>query len=276
MFYQPGEIDEALRIRSEEGPRATPLAGGTDLVVALNREGNGEQGYLDLTRVSGYSDVRRDNGVWLLGGGVTFSQLGRLELGALSEAALTVGGPGIRNRATIAGNLGTASPAGDGCVALLATDAIVELAHASRGKRRVPIADFFTGFKQTALAADELITAVVVPNGWRTAFCKIGKRGAINISVVCTAVGLSPDGDVRIAFGSVAPTVLRATKAEAIIEQGGCEDDAIEAAAQSAMREVSPIDDHRATASYRRAMCGVLVRRLLRRLRDAGRGGGRP
>ncbi len=276
MFYQPRDIDEALRIRSEQGPRTTPLGGGTDLVVALNRDGNGAQSYLDLSHVSGYSDVSCDDGMGTFGGGVTFAHLGRLGLGALSQAAVTVGGPAIRNRATIAGNLGTASPAADGCVALLATDALVELTHASRGKRRVPIADYFTGFKQTALAADELITAVAVPNGWRTAFYKIGKRSAINISVVCAAVGFSPEGGARIALGSIAPTVLRATKAEAILEQGGCEDDAIDAAAQSTMSEVSPIDDHRATAAYRRAMCGVLVRRLLRRLRDAEEGGGRP
>ncbi len=275
MFYQPRDMDEALRIRSEHGPQATPLGGGTDLVVALNHTGRGSHDYVDLTRIAGYSDVQQDDGMWVLGGGVTFSHLGQLELGALSEAAITVGGPAIRNRATIAGNLGTASPAADGCVALLATDAIVELAHASRGKRRVPVADYFTGFKQTALAEDELITAVVVPTGWRTAFYKIGKRSAINISVVCAAVGLSADGGTCIAFGSVAPTVMRATHAEAIIEQGGCEDAAIEAAAQSAMREVSPIDDHRATAAYRRAMCGVLVRRLLRGLRDVHEGGGR-
>jgi len=275
MFYQPREMDEALRIRSEQGSGATPLGGGTDLVVALNHTGAGPSAYLDLTRVNGYSDVRRHEGVWILGGGVTFSQLAQLELGALSQAAVTVGGPAIRNRATIAGNLGTASPAGDGCVALLATDAVVELAHPARGTRRVPIADYFTGFKQTTLKPDELITGVHVPDGWRSAFYKIGKRGAINISVVCAAIGLSPDGGVRIALGSVAPTVLRAAEAEAIIEQDGCAEEAIEAAAQSAMREVSPIDDHRATASYRRAMCGVLVRRLLRRLRDTGAAGGR-
>lgn len=181
---------------------------------------------------------------------------------------MTVGGPAIRNRGTIAGNLGTASPAGDGCVALLALDASVELSHASRGVRTVPIAGYFTGFRKTALLPDELVTAVTIPANWRSAWYKIGKRGSINISLVCCAIGLSPRGDVRIGFGCVAPTVIRSHGAEAIIARDGFTDAAIESAAQAAMNDVSPIDDHRASAAYRRAMCGVLTRRLLRQLRD--------
>ena len=135
------------------------------------------------------------------------------------------------------------------------------------GSRVIPIHEYFTGFRKTALLADELITSVRLPTDWRTAWYKIGKRGSINISLVCCAIGLSPRGEVRIAFGCVAPTVMRAKLAEAIIQRDGLTDTTIEAAAQSAMKEVSPIDDHRSSASYRRAMCGVLTRRLLRQLR---------
>jgi CO/xanthine dehydrogenase FAD-binding subunit len=194
--------------------------------------------------------------------------MGLLPVRALAEAAMTVGGPAIRNCGTIAGNLGTASPAGDGCVALMAVDAQIELSHAGRGNRLIPIAEYFTGFRKTALLADELITAVRLPADWRTGWYKIGKRGSINISLVCAAVGLSPHGDVRIAFGCVAPTVIRAKSAEAIIARDGMTDEAIEAAAAAAKGDVSPITDHRASASYRRSMCGVLTKRILRQLRD--------
>lgn len=258
------------------GSDLTPICGGTDIIVALNRNGHGPKHYLDLSHVEGFSEVRRDNGSWELSGGTTFTKMGLLPVRALAEAAMTVGGPAIRNCGTIAGNLGTASPAGDGCVALLAVDAEVELTHATRGRRMIPIAEYFTGFRKTALLADELITAVRLPADWRTGWYKIGKRGSINISLVCAAIGLSPAGDVRIAFGCVAPTVIRAKSAEAIIARDGISDGAIEAAALAAMKDVSPITDHRASASYRRAMCGVLTRRILRQLRDEQAAGVQP
>lgn len=268
MFAQPATLAEALAVRADGGADVTPIAGGTDIVVAMNRGTPAPGSFLDLSHVAGFSDVRRDNGTWRLGGGATFSRLGRMPVRCLAQAAMTVGGPAIRNRGTIAGNLGTASPAGDGCVALMAMDAEIELTHARRGRRSIPIDDYFTGFRQTALLADELITGVHFSADWRTAWYKIGKRSSINISLVCCAVGLSPGGDVRIAFGCVAPTVMRARSAESILETDGLSDDAVEAAAAAAMQEVSPIDDHRASAAYRRAMCGVLTRRLLSQLRD--------
>lgn len=267
MYYQPREISEALDIRARMGADVTPLGGGTDVVVALNRLAVRPQHFLDLSRVTGYSDVRKEDGDYLLAGGSIFSVLGRLPVRALADAAMSVGGPAIRNRGTIAGNLGTASPAGDGCVALLAVDAEIELSHSTRGRRKIPIAEYFTGLRRTALLTDELITAVRVPGDWTTAWQKIGKRGATNISVVCGAVGVSPDGGVRLAFGSVAPTVIRARKAEALVAAEGLTESPIEAAAELVMTEVSPIDDHRASAEYRRAMCGVLARRLLHAIR---------
>ena len=270
MFHQPHEIQDALRLRAAMGADVMPLAGGTDIVVASNRQSTGPKHLLDLTRVTGYSDVQLADGVWDCSAGATFARLGRLPVRALAEAALSVGGPAIRNRATIGGNLGTASPAGDGCTALLALDARVELTHASRGSRLIPIDEYFMGYRKTALLADELITRVLVPAGWTSLWYKIGKRSSINISIVCCAVGMSPSKEIRIAFGCVGPTVLRAKKAESIVERDGLSDAAIAAAVQSATAEVSPIDDQRASGSYRRAMCGVVVRRLLTQLRDEG------
>lgn len=272
MFFQPRHVDEALEIRGRMGSDVTPLGGGTDIVVSINKTLMRPKHFLDLTHLPDYTRVVRDNGNWVLSAGATFSQLGKLPIKALAEAAMTVGGAAIRNTGTIAGNLGTASPAGDGCVALMAIDAEVELAHATRGRRTIPIHEYFTGFRRTALLADELITGVRFRTEWRTAWYKIGKRGSINISLVCAAFGMSPEGGVRMAYGCVAPTVMRTRLAEAIIEKDGLTDAAIEAAAQSVMKEVAPIDDHRASANYRRAMCGVLARRLFRELRAKNTG----
>lgn len=267
MFHQPRDRVEGLELRARYAADATVINGGTDLLVALNRDAISFRNVLDLSRVAGFSEIRRENGSWILGGGANFTGIARMPIAALAKAAMTIGGPAIRNRGTIAGNLGTASPAGDGCVALLANDAVVELSHATRGGRSIPVADYFTGFRKTALLADELITAVRIPADWRTAWQKIGKRGSINISLVCGAGGVSPEGAVRLAYGCVAPTVIRAKSAEAIIERDGWSDGAIEAAAQAAMKDVAPIDDHRASATYRRSMVGVITRRLLRELR---------
>ena len=181
MFVQPLDMDEALRVRGEMGADLVPIAGGTDIVVVLNRSSTGPKHFLDLTHVAGYADVRRDNGTWHLGGGATFSQLGRLPVRALADAAMTVGGPAIRNCATIAGNLGTASPAGDGCVALLAVDAEIELAHASRGRRGISIEQYFTGLRPTAPLSDAVVTAVRLPSHGRPSWFKNGTRGPINL-----------------------------------------------------------------------------------------------
>src|SRR5262245_57224874 len=126
MFFQPRTFEEALRIRADMAADVTPVCGGTDGVVALNRASSGPKHVPDLAHVRDYAHLAHDGAWFAMAGGVTFTQLGRLPVRALAEASMTVGGPAIRNRGTIAGNLGTASPAGDGCVALLAMDAEVE------------------------------------------------------------------------------------------------------------------------------------------------------
>ncbi|MCK6455192.1 MAG: FAD binding domain-containing protein [Phycisphaerae bacterium] len=268
MFSQPTTLEEALDVRARCGPDLLPIAGGTDIVVAMNRGQLRPAGFLDLTHVRGLDAVRHENGRYECGGAATHATLSRLPVEALAEAALSVGGPAIRNRGTIGGNLVTASPAGDGCVALLALDADVELAHASRGRRVVPLREYFLGYRKTALLADELITRVRFPKDWITAWYKIGKRGSVNISVVCCAIGRSPTGLFHIALGSVAATPIRAPHAEEIVNRDGLTDGAIAEAADAVRRDISPIDDHRASAKYRAAMSVTLVARLLRRIRD--------
>jgi CO/xanthine dehydrogenase FAD-binding subunit len=263
VFHQPRELGEALQLRAQLGADVSVLCGGTDLLVALNRGQWRPRSILDLSRLEGHDSVTRQNGHYVLGGGATYTQLAQLPIPALAAASLSIGGPQIRNRGTIAGNLGTASPAGDGCVALLALDATVELTHASRGSRELPVRDFFLDYRKTELLPDELIARVKIPADWKTAWYKIGKRGSVNISLVCCAIGRSPDRRFCIAFGCVGPYPLRARKTEQFLSEGPLTPVRIDEAAQMVQGEVSPIDDHRASAVYRRAMTGVLLKRLL-------------
>jgi CO/xanthine dehydrogenase FAD-binding subunit len=266
MFHQPRHLQQALELRAELGDRAMVINGGTDVVVAMNHGVARPRAFLDLSRVDELRAVQRENGTVLLGGGVTFAQLARLHFRALREASLSVAGPAIRNLGTIGGNLVTASPAGDGSVALLAMGAEVELTSVARGPRWMPLTDFFIEYRKTALAADELLTRVRVPHNPRTRWYKIGKRGAVNISIVCCAASKNPDGRYGLAFGCVGPKPLTAPRAEALLAAAPDPAGVIEQAAATAGAEVSPIDDHRGSAAYRRAMCVTLAQRLLRDL----------
>ncbi|MDT7693413.1 MAG: hypothetical protein QOI75_2780, partial [Pseudonocardiales bacterium] len=191
-FLQPSSWAEALAARAEH-PDAAPICGGTDLMVELNFDHRRPAALLDLTRVAELRDWGLDKGRVRLGAGVTYArvigELGAL-LPGLAMAARTVGSPQIRNRGTVGGNLGAASPAGDSHPPLLAADAVVELESAARGVRQVPITEFYTGVKRNALAADELIAAVLItpPTGPQQ-FCKIGTRNAMVIAVA--AFGLA-------------------------------------------------------------------------------------
>ena len=268
-FYQPKELADALRLKAEYGAELTVINGGTDVVVAMNHHALKPGAFLDLSQVADFNRVDKRNGNWHLAAGATFAQMGRMPVACLAEASLSVGGPQIRNRGTIGGNLATASPAGDGSVALLAVDAEVELTHVERGSRWVALPDFFLDYRRTALQPDELITAVRFPADRKTAWYKIGKRGAVNISIVCCAIGRSDSGETRIAFGCVAPYPVRTPGAEALVCGKELTDEVIERTASKAEEEVAPIDDHRSPAKYRRAMCRTLTSRLLRQLRDA-------
>ena len=263
MFYEPKTLDEALQLKARMGDDLTALAGGTDLIVAMNRGQWRPANVLNLTSIPNGSGVLRRNGTYEIAFGTTHSELTTLPIKVLAEAALSIGGPQIRNRGTLAGNLGTASPAGDGCVALLALDAAVELNHADRGTRRVNVRDYFLDYRRTELKADELITRMIVPANWTSAWYKIGKRGAVNISIVCAGVGRSPDGRYAVSFGSVGPYPLRAGGVEKLLTGQKLTPGLIDEAAAAALKEVQPISDHRASGNYRRAMCGVLLKRLL-------------
>lgn len=259
-IVHPRSIEEAIAGLSDG---AVPLAGGTDLMVEVNFGQVRPENVVGLRRLE---PLREWDGS-RIGAGVTWRRIEKEGPTALAEAARTVGSPQIRNAGTIGGNLGTASPAGDGHPFLAAVDASIELTSAG-GSRLVAWDEFFVGVKKTARAPDELITAVELPDELpeRQAFGKIGIRNAMVIATVCAVVTRSEDGRTTVGLGSVAPTPIRAPRAETMISSAAKPTDADLAEFQRLVsEEVRPITDHRSTEEYRRHGAGVLARRLLER-----------
>jgi CO/xanthine dehydrogenase FAD-binding subunit len=252
----PRTLDEALRLKAEH-PDAPPIQGGTDVMVALNFDRLRPPALLNLNEVPELRGWSRENGSLRLGSGLTYAEAMAPELAsllpALAEASRTVGSPQIRNRGTIGGNLGTASPAGDALPPLVVEGAEVECA-SLRGVRRVSLMEFVTGVKRTMLAPDELITAVyLTPSGVAQTFMKVGPRNAMVIAVVSLAV--SAGDELRASFGSAAPRPVLVTAPR---EDAASFPDRVAAAA-------APIDDVRGTAEYRKHALRVMTRRALER-----------
>ena len=256
----PRTLEEALRLKSET-PGAVPIEGGTDVMVALNFDRARPQALLNLNEVTELKGWTRENGKLRLGASLTYDDAMEApiaeQLPALAQASRTVGSPQIRNRGTIGGNLGTASPAGDALPPLLIEDAEVELA-SIRGVRRMPVREFLVGPKQNALEEDELITAVFLePSGAPQTFMKIGPRNAMVIAVCSLALSADSErGELRASFGSAGPvTGLVSAPLE---ERESFPEQVADAA--------SPIDDVRGSAEYRRHALGVLTARALDRV----------
>lgn len=257
--FTPHTLDEALRLRAER-PEALPIQGGTDVMVELNFGRRRPQAILNLNEVAELRGWAWEEDVLRLGAGVTYAQAMEEPLAgllpALAQAARTVGSPQIRNRGTIGGNLGTASPAGDALPPLLVEEAAVEL-FSVRGARRMPLTEFLVGPKRNALAADELIAAVLVrPSGAPQTFMKVGTRNAMVIAVCSLALVADRErGELRAAFGSAGPVpgLVRVPLEEA------------SALPARVVAAASPIDDVRGTAAYRRHALSVLARRALER-----------
>jgi len=255
-------------------PDALPIAGGTDVMVDINFDRCRPPALLDLNPVAALRDWDRDNGTVVIGAGVPYTRLID-ELGAdlpgLATASRTVGSPQIRNRGTLGGNLGSASPAGDTHPVLLALSATVE-AESARGSRDIPIDDFYLGVKRSALAPDELIRAVRVPVGTGPChFAKIGTRNAMVIAVCSFAIALHVEARaVRTGIGSAAPTPRRSAEAEAFAAAeldwsgGPLSERTARRFGELAASAAVPISDVRGTAAYRRHAVAVLARRTLR------------
>jgi CO/xanthine dehydrogenase FAD-binding subunit len=255
----PTNLGEALRVKAER-PDAVPIQGGTDVMVELNFDRGRPDVLLNLNEVDELRGWSRENGSVRLCSGLTYSEAMEAPLAellpALAEAARTVGSPQIRNRGTIGGNLGTASPAGDALPPLLVEGASVELASV-RGVRTVLLRDFLVGPKRNAAEPDELITAVrVEPSGAPQTFMKIGPRNAMVIAVCSLAlVADRARGELRASFGSAGPV------AGLVVAPIGD----LASFARQVAESASPIDDVRGTAAYRRHALHVLATRALER-----------
>jgi CO/xanthine dehydrogenase FAD-binding subunit len=255
----PRSLDEALRLKAEL-PGAVPIEGGTDVMVELNFDRARPPALLNLNEVGELKGWSREDGTLRLGASLTYDEAMQAplaeELPALAEASRTVGSPQIRNRGTIGGNLGTASPAGDALPPLLIEGAEVELASV-RGVRTMPLTEFLVGPKQNALDEDELIAAVLVqPSGAAQTFMKIGPRNAMVIAVCSLALSADRErGELRASFGSAGPVTGLVT---APLDDRETFPDRVAEAA-------SPIDDVRGTAEYRRHALRVLTARALDR-----------
>jgi CO/xanthine dehydrogenase FAD-binding subunit len=274
-FLQPATWAEALAMKAAH-PEALPIAGGTDVMVEINFDRQRPPSFIDLTRIAELAEWGQEGNLLRIGAGVTYTRLID-ELGdrlpGLAMASRTVGSPQIRNRGTVGGNLGSASPAGDAHPPLLASGAFVELASVA-GTRRMPAHEFFVGPKRNAMRKDELIAAfLVTPAKGPQQFSKIGTRNAMVIAVCSFALAIdSENRRIGTGIGSAAPTPVTAGEAERFLagvldEQGLWDKPA--AVGESALARFGelvaaaskPIDDVRGTAAYRRHGLAVLARR---------------
>ncbi|MDT0543128.1 MULTISPECIES: xanthine dehydrogenase family protein subunit M [Streptomyces] len=289
-FLRPASWEEALAAKAAH-PTAVPVAGGTDVMVEINFDRRRPSHLLDLNRIAELYEWETGAETVRLGASVPYTRIiERLgaELPALAIAAHTVGSPQIRNRGSVGGNLGAASPAGDAHPALLAAGAEVEVASV-RGSRLIPVEEFYTGVKRNALADDELIRAVHIRRATGPQqFSKVGTRNAMVIAVCAFAIALHPDTrTVRTGIGSAAPTPVRAREAEdflnAALAEGGFWDDGRTIPPDAALARrfaelcaaaCDPIDDVRGSAAYRRHAVTVMARRTLGWTWQAFREGG--
>jgi carbon-monoxide dehydrogenase medium subunit len=275
-YLAPETLDDALSLLAQHQAKAKLIAGGTDLVPQLKGRLRPTPHYIiDLKKIAGLDYIRYDakNGL-AIGALATIkavigSSVVRDRFGALVQAAANMASPQVRNRGTIAGNICNAVPSADSAPALLVLEARLKLV-SHKGERTVAISDFFTGPNRTALADDEMLLEIQLPTPpphSKGVYLKLGPRQAMDLAIVGVAVLAVADKgkcqDIRIALESVAPTPIRARKAEAVLREQMFDGKLVSKAAQTAASETKPIDDHRASAEYRREMVAVLTERAL-------------
>ena len=266
-LLQPRSLTDAVRLLRDQGP-LTPLAGCTDVYVGLNFGTLGDRRFLNVWSLDELRGIERRRGVIRIGALTTYRELigsaiVRRHLPMLAAAAREIGAVQIQNRGTLGGNIANASPAGDTLPVLAVAEAVVELRNTD-WVRKVPFAEFYTGYRASVRRSDELITAVEFPAvegaQW---FRKVGTRAAQSISKVVVA-GVRA-ARPRIAFGSVAPTVVRVPRTEQALAEGA----SLDAARAILQEEISPIDDIRSTAAYRRRVAANLLAEFWQSTRDA-------
>ncbi len=276
-FYQPSTLQEASRLLKDNGPGGRFLAGGTDLVIAMKEKGLLPKYIVDLKRVPGLSGIRENSdGSITLGALTTMyaietSALIKKKYPFLAQSAAEVGSIQIRNRATIGGNMANATPSADTAPALIALNATAKIASAS-DERTINLEEFFKGPGQSVMNADEILTEIKIP---KTAanlvgeYIKFSPREMMDLAYVGVAVAYNLatndkkcDG-VRIVLGAVAPTPIRAKRAEAALEGQVLTEALAEKVGQISAEESKPISDVRSSADYRRAMVSTMTKRAL-------------
>jgi len=275
-YLAPATLDEALSLLARYKGKARVIAGGTDLVPKLKRREIGAPEHvIDLKSVPGLDNIEYDAAGLSLGALVTIGAVETAAIigekfGVLAQAARSMASPQVRNRGTIAGNICNAVPSADSAPPLLTLGAKLKLI-SQKGERIVGIEDFFTGPNQTTLSNDEILEEIHIPHpppNSQGIYLKLTPRRAMDLAIVgVAAVVTAQDGvckDIRIALGAVAPAPIRAKKAEAVLKRQKFDDNLIEKAARTAAGEARPIDDHRASAEYRRDMVEVLVKRAIK------------
>ena len=275
-LLQPRSLSEALEAKGEYGERAKVLAGGTDLMVLLKERKLKTEAVISLRHLRDLNFIRENPDGVTLGALVTHTDVGgsavvRGRFPDLAEACLQIGAAQIQNLGTVGGNLCNASPAADTAPPLFLLDAVLTLA-STHGERGVPIHEFFLGPRQTVLKPDEILKEIFIPkvSGRRGAtYLKLGRRQAMEIAIVGLGMAIHLNGsdqvvsECRIAMGSVAPTVLRARSAEAVLREKEISNELVDEVAAVAADAARPISDVRASADYRTDMIRVLCRQAI-------------
>jgi len=276
-FYQPATLQEASRLLKEKGPGGRFLAGGTDLVIAMKEKGLLPNYVVDLKRVPGISGIRENpDGSIGLGALTTMYEIEtspsiKKKFQFLAQSAAEVGSIQIRNRATIGGNMCNATPSADTAPALIALNATAKISGAA-GERSISLEEFFRGPGQSVLSADEILTEIVIsktPSGLVGEYIKFSPREMMDLAYVGVAVAFNFEtqkktcSGVRIVLGAVAPTPIRAKRAESTLEGQILSEALAEKAGNIAAEEAKPISDVRSSADYRRAMVAAMTKRAL-------------
>lgn len=269
-YVRPATLEEAVEILAAHSGEARLLAGGTDLVAWLRDDMITPDLVVDIKRINGLADIRNEEQTVTIGSLVTFADLLNSDvvgerLPLINEAARTVGSTGIRNRATLVGNICSAIPSCDAGPALVAYEAAVQVIGES-GTRRIPIEEWFMGPRLTAIGRDEIATGVVVPvpeGRHGSAYVRLSRYRGEDLAQASVAVTALEDRSYRIAFGAVAATPVRAHRIEELLDGRALTDQLAGEAVALVESEISPITDMRATEEYRLRMCEVMLRRGL-------------
>ncbi len=279
-YLRPGDLDEALAML-DENPGARVLAGGTDLVPWMRDDAVFPDAVVDIKQIEGLADIVVADGTLRIGSLVTFSDLIRSDVVAtevplLAEAAATVASVGVRNRATLAGNLCSAVPSCDGGPALLVYDAVVQVTGPD-GPREAPVSEWFLGPREAACGPGEIATGVTIPIPGAHGGCyvKLSRYRGEDLAQAGVAVLALPEHRYRVAFGAVGPTPFRAPTIETHLE-GRAIEDSLDGLDELVDEVISPISDVRATKEYRAHMCRVMLRRGLAAAEARLTGGGPP